>query len=161
MSDHQSQASPPPPPPPPGPTVGGPQQAGGQGQPWQQFPPGTQFKPGTQFAPGSWSRAPGYLGGPARARKNPLATFCIWAGSILCVFGGLILILPFGLFILGGGGNTQRFYEQMAGFFITGGVLFVIGFVLIFLGWLTHARARKRALDEDRSARSASPPPSA
>lgn len=74
------------------------------------------------------------FGGPSPASRPATTAFgCLTIA--LFVVGAMLLIGPFGLFVLGGGGNTDRFMEQMSGSFITGAVLIVIAIVvLLFAG---------------------------
>lgn len=68
-------------------------------------------------------------------------------GLILCLVGIMILALPLGLFVLGGGGNTGRFLHEIVGILTTGLVVIIAGSVLLVIDSLSHSRTLKRARD--------------
>lgn len=103
----------------------------------------TQLKGGSgpQPDPMGGHAVPRYFGGstagyvPAQLgeQKPPGTTAFGCLAIALFVIGAMLLIGPFGLFLLGGGGNTDRFMEQMSGSFITGAVLVAIAIVVLLL----------------------------
>lgn len=48
--------------------------------------------------------------------------------------GCFIMVIPYGLFIVGGGGNVDAFGEFAASFVAPGMTILVIGFLLLVLG---------------------------
>ncbi|WP_143741435.1 hypothetical protein [Paramicrobacterium agarici] len=70
-------------------------------------------------------------------RMHPLRICGIVAtvlGFFTAVMGGIIVVLPYGLFLLGGGGNVDAFYGFADSFKAPGLTVFAIGAVLLVLG---------------------------
>lgn len=79
---------------------------------------------------------PRYMQSPRR-RMHPLRIWGIVAvvlGVLLGLAGCVIMAIPYGLFILGGGGNVDAFRDFAASFTAPGMIALVIGFVLLVLG---------------------------
>ena len=94
----------------------------------------TQYM-GDPSAPGGQPPVPMWQ--PPRPASSALKSWGIVGliiGPLLLILGSLILVAPFGLFILGGGGNTGTFVSAMSGFFVTGGVFCLLGIAILVLG---------------------------
>ncbi len=59
-------------------------------------------------------------------------------GGVLLVLAVLILIAPAGLFILGGGGDTDRFAVFARGFMKTSAVVGALGLISLVFGLITR-----------------------
>jgi len=59
-------------------------------------------------------------------------------GGVLLVLAVLILIAPMALFILGGGGDTDRFAAFARGFFTTSAVVGALGLISLVFGLITR-----------------------
>lgn len=116
----------------------------GQGQ--HQPTPGNPYPAGPPIPPGHYSAhgaPPNHLqpGFPAaRSRRGRAA---IVAGVILLAVALVVLVLPFGLFILGGGGDTEKFGEMLRGFLIASAVFGLLGLGVLTFGVVAAVVSRR------------------
>ncbi|WP_432946919.1 hypothetical protein ACQPXM_09530 [Kribbella sp. CA-253562] len=59
-------------------------------------------------------------------------------GVVLLASALVILVMPFGLFILGGGGDTTRFSSFVRGFVTTSITVGVVGLASLVFGLITR-----------------------
>ncbi|ONI75591.1 hypothetical protein BWI15_07040 [Kribbella sp. ALI-6-A] len=59
-------------------------------------------------------------------------------GAVLLAFALVILVMPFALFLLGGGGDAARFSTFLRGFVITSITVGVAGLVSLVFGLVTR-----------------------
>lgn len=83
------------------------------------------------------------LGARPASRKG--LWFGVAGGAVLVGLGIVILMSPPLLFVLGGGGNVERFNEQMAGINTTGVVVMMIGVLVTALSVMLHSLRLRRA----------------
>lgn len=111
------------------------------------FNPGGQ--PGYPAAPHSRQNpyAPYGYPAPYPVRKRPstplkrVGIVGLAVGGALLVLTVLIMVMPYGLFILGGGGDTQEFNKMADGFFTAGCVVGVPGLAALVLGIIAISKA--------------------
>ncbi|MGW7684739.1 hypothetical protein ACWGID_28620 [Kribbella sp. NPDC054772] len=65
------------------------------------------------------------------------------AGIVLLGVALVVLILPFGLFILGGGGDTEAFSAMLRGFVTVSAVIAALGLATLTYGIITLISSRR------------------
>ncbi|NIK54299.1 hypothetical protein [Kribbella shirazensis] len=98
--------------------------------PGQQHPYGAQqnhFQPGIPVT-------------PPRKRRGSTA---VAAGVILLAVALVVLVLPFGLFILGGGGDTEKFGEMQNRFMIASAAFALLGLAVLTFGVAAAVASRR------------------
>ncbi|WP_350278816.1 hypothetical protein [Kribbella sp. HUAS MG21] len=111
----------------------------GQGQP----PAGPPIAPGPQAygPPQNYSPRPP----TATNHRERRGIKAVAAGAILFALAFAVLVLPYGLFILGGGGDTEAFADLQRGFAIASAVIAVLALAVLVSGTVTILTARRRS----------------
>ncbi|WP_427892843.1 hypothetical protein ACQHIV_08065 [Kribbella sp. GL6] len=65
-------------------------------------------------------------------------------GGVVLALAFVIMVMPYGLFVLGGGGDTESFGELVRGFLVTGSVVGAIGLVPLLAGIVMTIAADRR-----------------
>lgn len=83
--------------------------------------------------------------GPTSRSSGKLAggLVSLLGGGGLALLGVLMLIAPFGLFLLGGGGNTTSFLDDMTGIWIMGFLCLAIAAAAVIFGIVLIATSRR------------------
>jgi hypothetical protein len=99
----------------------------------QQHPP----------SPGHYPAGPPIV--PATNHRERRGIKAVAAGAILFALAFAVLVLPYGLFILGGGGDTEAFADLQRGFAIASAVIAVLALAVLVSGTVTILTARRRS----------------
>lgn len=105
-----------------------------------RYPAGPPIPPGHHPAYGA---PPNHLQPGFPAARNRRGIAAIVAGVILLAVALVVLVLPFGLFILGGGGDTEKFGEMQDRFLIASAVLGLLGLGVLTFGVIAAMVSRR------------------
>jgi ABC-type Na+ efflux pump permease subunit len=92
----------------------------------------------------AWNVGPRQQSGVSDARRRGGVAGVV-AGVVLLGVALLVLILPFGLFLLGGGGDGDRFSEILKGFLIAAAVIAALGVAALTFGIAAVSSSRRGA----------------
>jgi hypothetical protein len=117
-------------------------------QPNPDTGPGQQHPAsGPPIAPGPhpYGAPPNHLppGRPVPNLRQRRGIKAVAAGAILFALALATLVLPFGLFILGGGGDTESFGELQRRFAIAAAVIAALGLAVLVSGTITILTSRR------------------
>ncbi|MFF0344748.1 hypothetical protein [Kribbella sp. NPDC004875] len=90
----------------------------------------------------AWNVGPRQQPGASGARRRPGVAGVV-AGIILLGVALVVLILPFGLFLLGGGGDSEAFSAMLRGFVIAAAVIGVLALAVLTFGIVTLVSSRR------------------
>lgn len=122
---------------------------------YPHVPPGA-YSPSPGGHPGAQWAGQG-LGQKGPSRGPGLALTLVGVGIML--LAGVIFIAPYGLFLVGGGGDTTKFHAFAHSFVLPALVLFVVGVGLLAVGIVQTRRATRAARNAPPMTGIASVPP--
>jgi len=92
----------------------------------------------------AWNVGPRQQSGASDARRRGGVAGVV-AGLVLLGLALLVLVLPFGLFLLGGGGDGEAFSAMLRGFLIVAAVIGVLGLAALTFGIVAVSSSRRGA----------------
>lgn len=96
----------------------------------------------SQPRPNPYPTTSGHLAGPRSRRQIGITSLVV--GGVLLALAFVIMVMPYGLFLLGGGGDTESFGDLVRGFLVTGSVVGAIGLVPLLAGIVVTLAADRR-----------------
>lgn len=93
--------------------------------------------------PGQPHGSPGAPSPQSETSRTVLIVLMLGLGALTCCGGACIAGAPFGLFLLGGGGDTDAFADFARGPVIIGAIFMVLALLPLAVGAVLFARRRR------------------
>lgn len=116
---------------------------------YPQQPPAPQQQPPAYSMPTSGVQAgpwPGQVPVPPPVPQPSVGTIVL--GGFIVLAGAGILALPYLLFLVGGGGDTERFDDFARSFAVTAAVVVIVGLAVAALGIIRAVKTGQRLRDQ-------------